>query len=198
MLVCTGACQLEDKDKDKDKDKEDSSDFYIDSLSRHQSPHKETSPMFDCEDKAVCDLVSENRGLERHHIEGRQSRSFIVDGRRFHFAHFEFGIARDCPAGCFFSHYCVVVVDNTEFPVSFHFNSSEESLFNSPDLRSEVGGSQWRDMPAFALPLFRDETFIKWVGEPKNKLDEFRYCRTMLAWGYSQGKLPKPASSDSP
>lgn len=142
---------------------------------------------FDCDDDATCDLVEQRYSLGTAHIEGRQSRTFDVDGVRYELVHFEYGEAQDCPSGCFYSHLCTVVVDGAEdYPAVFGFNSESEQLFDPTLYCPDWSGmSAWStadcDMPAFALPLMQAARFRDWVLHPKDENDEMRWCRNVLA-----------------
>jgi len=154
-----------------------------------------------CEDEGICDQVEQDNLIGQHNIQARQGTSFVVDGKRYHLVHFEYGTAEDCMAGCFYSHYCTVVVDGKEHPAWFSFNTKEDYLFDPllycPLLASDpsyTGGYVSSDfkcsMPAYALPLFADAAFIDWVQHPDDVNDALRWCRNEFALGYSTGELP--------
>lgn len=153
-------------------------------------------PKFDCEDAAACAMVEEAHGIEAHDIIGWQSRAFVVEGTRYHLVHVEYGAPNDCPAGCFYSHYCAVVADGVEYPAYFWFTSRDEHLFDPtaycPDATDDhVSGGHACAMPALELPLFSDERFIEWVRDPADVNDELRWCRNDFALGYHLGALPR-------
>jgi hypothetical protein len=157
-------------------------------------------PKFACHDGDACDLVEDKYDIAEHHIEGRQSVGFDVDGMRYELVHFEYGQAQDCPAGCFFSHYCGFVFGGEEYPTWYAFYLTEEQLFDptlfcavapEPDGAAEVSWNGSCDMPGWSLPVFADAAFRDWVEHPDDVNDELRWCRNGLAYGYTSGVLPR-------
>lgn len=148
--------------------------------------------MFDCADEAACALIEANHDLTRFPIEGRQS--VVFDDVAL--VHFEYGAANDCPAGCFYSHYCALVVAGQEKPLSFTFNSEAEQLFPpgqycSPVL-SDSSNPNDCDMPAYDEPLLADAGFRAWAADIEGDGDEeMRWCANDLMYGYRTGSLPR-------
>jgi hypothetical protein len=153
---------------------------------------------FDCRNETACRQVESAHGIDRHSIQGAQSAAFFVGGTRYDLVHFEYGVGQDCPAGCFYSHYCAFVVEGQERGFWFSFNSREEQLFD-PALYcpSESDGTPMTtshytcSLPGLDLPIVADRAFRRWVEQPEDVNDEFRWCREGFRIGYHLGHLPR-------
>ncbi len=107
-------------------------------------------------------------------IENCQSKSFNLNGKDIEFIHLEYGVANDCPSGCFFSHYCAIVEDGEDYPYVFYFTNPNENILNS-----EV--EDWRGADESILTgrnheLATMQEFHNFLTEERQGGGEFRWC----------------------
>lgn len=91
----------------------------------------------DC--SVVAQTVINKYGINKNQIAGCQSKTFNLDGQSVDFVHIEYGIANDCPSGCFFSHFCAVVEEENVYPYSSYFINNEEDVLGISQERAEAG-----------------------------------------------------------
>lgn len=138
----------------------------------------------DC-DTAIQDIVKKYR-INKNRIEGCQTKEFQLDNRTIKFAHLEYGLAGDCPAGCAFSHYCAIIDGNKDYPYAFLFQNKQEDIlgYNRGKGQSiqSMGEEDGYDLPGISHKLTTLPEFNQFLndeiihGGDIGSNSEFRWC----------------------
>jgi len=67
-------------------------------------------------------------------VENCDVKSFSLDGKQVDLVHIIYGEANDCPAGCFYAHYCAIVEDGIDYPFIYYVNHESENFLGGEEL----------------------------------------------------------------
>ena len=117
--------------------------------------------------------IIDKYNINKSQIENCQSKSFNLNGRDVKLIHLEYGVANDCPAGCFFSHYCAIFENGMDYPYVFYFTNPNENILGS--------ATDWRVVNESILTgrrhdLALTQEFNDFLGKEVSNNGEFRWC----------------------
>lgn len=129
--------------------------------------------------------------INENQVENCQFESFSIDGKNVLFVHIEYGMANDCPSGCFYSHFCTIVDGDIDYPYAFYFTNEQEDILGieeEVELGMELSGNYYGKDKLTGLehPLVQDKDFLEFKdreithggdAEQGYKISEFRWCK---------------------
>jgi len=129
--------------------------------------------------------------INKNQIENCQSKSFFINRKKIEFVHIEYGMANDCPSGCFFSHFCTIVDGDIDYPYAFYFTNEQEDILGIEET-VESGIPLWSKyygkdkLTGLKHPLVQDKDFLEFKDneithggdtEQGYKISDFRWCK---------------------
>lgn len=124
---------------------------------------------------ADAELVIDKYNINTEQIENCDVETFDLDGKAVSVVHIEYGIANDCPAGCFFSHYCAIVEEGEDYPYKLSYTNEDENILGISKQDQQKNDSAV--MTGRAHRLVSQDSFNDFIEKEIDKGGPFRWCR---------------------